>query len=413
MAHRPRARHQRGHGQVPREEHPPQAAGDEPRGRGRASTCGGRREPTLDEVRARIAELVERGSSRRAEGEAVLAAQAAHERRSPASSSAHAAVDRVLRAVASLRGDHRPGRACSTPRPRRSCAARGSTGSILSVVARRASCGRGGPRPRRPRGRPSACSPRCRRHPVAPRAPARRDRGAAPAARDARLRRPARRARVDRATAAIMGWSAYVVAPVAVRSTVVAVLHADRRAATRSTRATPAILWTFAAGAGAGVRERQPAPHAAPRAPPDAAAARAGSTRARASWPTRRSRSSRGRRADVLPQPEELDGPRARADRDRDGSAGARRRPHAPRGRDPAAARRRAHEPRDRRGARDLRRNREVPRQQHPAQAARGEPRRGGRALLRAPGRSAPAAMARRGAACSVRRTAAPQTRTA
>jgi LuxR family transcriptional regulator, regulator of acetate metabolism len=57
-------------------------------------------------------------------------------------------------------------------------------------------------------------------------------------------------ARVDRPTAAVMGWPAYVVAPVAVRSTVVAVLHADRvggDAIELDTR-DAGILWTFAAG---------------------------------------------------------------------------------------------------------------------------------------------------------------------
>jgi DNA-binding NarL/FixJ family response regulator len=53
-------------------------------------------------------------------------------------------------------------------------------------------------------------------------------------------------ARVDRASAALVGWSAYVVAPVAVRSTVVAVLQADRAGGLDARDAS--ILWTFAAG---------------------------------------------------------------------------------------------------------------------------------------------------------------------
>jgi DNA-binding NarL/FixJ family response regulator len=52
--------------------------------------------------------------------------------------------------------------------------------------------------------------------------------------------------RVDRTLTEVMGWSGYVVAPVTVRSTVVAVLHADRRSGLDARDAS--ILWTFAAG---------------------------------------------------------------------------------------------------------------------------------------------------------------------
>ncbi len=54
-------------------------------------------------------------------------------------------------------------------------------------------------------------------------------------------------ARIDPGTAEVMGWSSYVVAPVAVRSTVVAVLQADR-AGGRPDAGDAADLWTFAAG---------------------------------------------------------------------------------------------------------------------------------------------------------------------
>lgn len=56
--------------------------------------------------------------------------------------------------------------------------------------------------------------------------------------------------RVDRPTTAVMGWSGYVVAPVTVRSTVVAVLQADRGAHPRPPvdARDASILWTFAAG---------------------------------------------------------------------------------------------------------------------------------------------------------------------
>jgi len=55
-------------------------------------------------------------------------------------------------------------------------------------------------------------------------------------------------ARVDRATADVMRWSAYVVAPVAVRSTVVAVLHADRGPGGDVEPRDASVLWTFASG---------------------------------------------------------------------------------------------------------------------------------------------------------------------
>ena len=191
-------------------------------------------------------------------------------------------------------------------------------------------------------------------------------------------------ARVDRATADIMGWSEYVVAPVAVRSTVVAVLHADVAGDPLDAR-DAGILWTFATGLAQAYESaslRRTLRHERRQ------------MRRLLGWIDARSSELADatvelvprERADSLPQPEELDGVELRADRDRNGSAVL----------DAVLTRREIeilrlladgpHEPSDRRRARDLGWNREVPRQQHPAQAARGEPRRGRRALLRAPG---------------------------
>ena len=248
--------------------------------------------------------------------------------------------------------------------------------------ARRRHAGRVGPRPRR--SADSRRAPRrAARAPGAPRAPARGDRGAAPAARDARHRRGRRRAGrpCDRGHHGLAGLR---------RGAHRGALDRCRRAA-RGRRGRPARRarrrdpLDVRHRPGAGLRERQPAAHAAPRAPPDAAAA--GLDRRPLQRAGRRDGGARPAGAGRLAAPAggARRGRAARRPRPQR-QRGPRRRPHAPRDRDPAAARRRAHEPCDRRRARDLRWNREVPRQQHPAQAARGEPRRGRRALLRAPG---------------------------
>jgi DNA-binding CsgD family transcriptional regulator len=126
-------------------------------------------------------------------------------------------------------------------------------------------------------------------------------------------------ARVDRSTAAVMGWPAYVVAPVAVRSTVVAVLQADRPGHELGAR-DAGILWTFAAGLAQAYESatlRRTLRHERRQ------------MRRLLTWLD--ARSSELADASIafvareepssLPQPEELDGPAPRPDRDRDASA--------------------------------------------------------------------------------------------
>jgi DNA-binding CsgD family transcriptional regulator len=126
-------------------------------------------------------------------------------------------------------------------------------------------------------------------------------------------------ARVDRPTTAVMAWPAYVVAPVAVRSTVVAVLQADRPGHDLDAR-DAGILWTFAAGLAQAYESatlRRTLRHERRE------------MRRLLAWLDARS----GELADAtisfvareehsaLPQPEELDGPTRRPERDRDASA--------------------------------------------------------------------------------------------
>jgi DNA-binding NarL/FixJ family response regulator len=126
-------------------------------------------------------------------------------------------------------------------------------------------------------------------------------------------------ARVDRGTTAAMGWAAYVVAPVAVRSTVVAVLQADRAGHPLEARDTD-TLWTFAAGLAQAYESatlRRTLRHERRE------------MRRLLGWLDARS----GELADAtiafvahdtpsaLPQPEPGDGPVRRPERDRDGSA--------------------------------------------------------------------------------------------
>jgi DNA-binding CsgD family transcriptional regulator len=126
-------------------------------------------------------------------------------------------------------------------------------------------------------------------------------------------------ARVDRPTAAVMDWPAYVVAPVAVRSAVVAVLQADRPGAELGPR-DAATLWTFAAGLAQlyeSATLRRTLRHERRQ------------MRRLLTWLDARS----GELADAtiafvprtgevsaLPQPDELDGAVRRPERDRDGS---------------------------------------------------------------------------------------------
>jgi DNA-binding CsgD family transcriptional regulator len=121
----------------------------------------------------------------------------------------------------------------------------------------------------------------------------------------------------DRATHAVMGWSAYAVAPVAVRSTVVAVLQADAERELDPRDAS--ILWTFAAGV-AQVYEsaslRRTLRHERRQ------------MRRLLTWLDARSSELAdatiafvSREGSELPQPEEMDGHERRPERERDGSA--------------------------------------------------------------------------------------------
>jgi DNA-binding NarL/FixJ family response regulator len=123
--------------------------------------------------------------------------------------------------------------------------------------------------------------------------------------------------RVDRATTDVMGWSGYVVAPVSVRSTVVAVLQADRADGMDARDAS--ILWTFAAGLAqayesATLRRTLRNERREMRRLLTWLDARSGeladATIAFAS-----------REASELPQPKGMDGAERRPERDRDGSA--------------------------------------------------------------------------------------------
>jgi LuxR family transcriptional regulator, regulator of acetate metabolism len=201
----------------------------------------------LSFVRGRIAELVERLADE-PEGEAVLAAQVAHEhevaRLEETLEERTVASDRAFRAVASLRGITAPN-AMLAAAPE--ALARGSRLDrvILSVpregtLVAEAAHVRDDPAESERLLEALQAQPVALEHPLIETEALRRRR--ATLVSDIQ-----RNPRVDRATAAITGWSGYVVAPVAVRSTVVAVLHADRLAGPALTERDAGILWAFAA----------------------------------------------------------------------------------------------------------------------------------------------------------------------
>ena len=269
---------------------------------------------SLDEVRARIAEvsarLVEDG-----EGEHVAAAQAAQDAELARIEQRTAAVDRVLGAVASLRTITAPAALLSAA-PEALCAGSRLDRAVLSLVRdgvmqAESVYVRDDPQTA------DALLAALREHPV---------RLEHPLVETEALRRAATHvtgvagdARVDRATADIMGWSEYVVAPVAVRSTVVAVLHADVAGDPLDAR-DAGILWTFATGLAQAYESaslRRTLRHERRQ------------MRRLLGWIDARSSELADatvelvprERTDSLPQPEELDGVELRTDRDRNGSA--------------------------------------------------------------------------------------------
>jgi LuxR family transcriptional regulator, regulator of acetate metabolism len=270
---------------------------------------------SLDEVRARIAELsarlVEDG-----QGELVAAAQAAQDAELARIEQRTAAVDRVLGAVASLRTITAPAELLRAA-PEALCAGSRMDRAVLSLVhdgimQAESVYVRDDPRAA------DALLVALRDHPV---------RLEHPLVETEALRRRratlvtgvADDARVDRATADLMGWPAYVVAPIAVRSTVVAVLHADAGGDPLDTRDAE-ILWTFATGLAQAYESaslRRTLRHERRQ------------MRRLLGWIDARSSELADatvelvprERADSLPQPEELDGVELRADRDRNGSA--------------------------------------------------------------------------------------------
>jgi LuxR family transcriptional regulator, regulator of acetate metabolism len=198
-------------------------------------------------VRARIAELVER-LSHEPGADAVLAAQAAHEqevaRLRQALEERVSATDGVVRAVGSLRGITSPSSMLAAAPE---ALARGSRldRAILSVprdgaLAVEAVHVRDDAAASERLLAALQAQPMRLEHPLVETEALRRRRATlVPEVKD--------NPRVDRAVAEITGWSGYVVAPVAVRSTVVAVLHADRPAGPPLTERDAGLLWTFAA----------------------------------------------------------------------------------------------------------------------------------------------------------------------
>jgi DNA-binding CsgD family transcriptional regulator len=200
----------------------------------------------LAEVRARIAELVGR-LEHEPEGDAVLAAQAAHEREvarlQEALAERTAATDRALRAAASLRGITAP-QAMLAAAPEALAGGSALRRVILSVPREGTLVAEAAHVADDPAGSKRLLAalqaqPLPLEHPLLETEALRRRRATLVA--DA-----AANPRVHRATAALTGWSAYVVAPVAVRSSVVAVLHADRPAGRPLTEHDAGIVWTFA-----------------------------------------------------------------------------------------------------------------------------------------------------------------------
>jgi DNA-binding CsgD family transcriptional regulator len=273
-------------------------------------------EPDLDEVRELVAELSER-LAEEGEGDAVAAARATQAAELARIEERTAAVDRVLGAVAGLRTITAPAALLSAA-PEALCSGSRLDRAVLSLV-------RDGVMEadelfvRDDPERSAALLAELQEHPV---------RLEHPLVETEALRR--RRAtlvtgagtdpRVDRTTAAIMGWSEYVVAPIAVRSTVVAVLHADVVSGPALDARDAGILWTFATGLAQAYESaslRRTLRHERRQ------------MRRLLRWIDGRSSELADAtvelvpraREDLLPQPEELDGVELRPERDRNGSA--------------------------------------------------------------------------------------------
>lgn len=265
----------------------------------------------LAEVRGRIAELVALLAEA---GEDVAPAQADHDAGIAALERQATAVDRVLGSVAGLRTITVPAVMLGAA-PEALVAGSEFDRAVLSVVrdgvmTAEAVCVRDDPAASAALLDALRVRPVRLEHPLVETEALRRRRGTLVSAPGAR---------VDAATAAIMGWPGYAVAPVAVRSTVVAVLQADRGPGATPDARDAGILWTFAAGLAQAyetARLRRTLRHERRE------------MRRLLSWLDARS----GELADAtmrfvagddseLAQPKELDGPPRRPGRDRDGSA--------------------------------------------------------------------------------------------
>ena len=188
--------------------------------------------------------------------------------------------------------------------------------------------------------------------------------------------------RVDRDTAQLMGWRSYAAAPLVVGSQVAGVIHADRGRGQQLDVLDRDVLWEFATGLAQAYESTT-----LRRTLRD----ERDQMRQFLDWLGARSSEltdapvtlSAGGHAPLPPPPPLPDSVPGRGRDDRVVFEGLLT---PARARRPAAARRRRHQPRGRRRARDLERDGQVPREQHPAQAARGQPGRGGDALPAADG---------------------------
>ncbi len=274
-------------------------------------------EPDLDEVRELIAELSER-LVEDGEGAAVAATRAAQAAELALIEERTAAVDRVLGAVAGLRTITAPASLLSAA-PEALCSGSRLDRAVLSLVrdgVMEADEVHVRDDPERAAGLLAElqANPVRLEHPLVETEALRRRRATL-------VTGAGDDPRVDRTTAAIMGWSEYVVAPVAVRSTVVAVLHADVAPGGTPLDARDAgILWTFATGLAQAYESaslRRTLRHERRQ------------MRRLLRWIDGRSSELADAtvelvprvREDLLPQPEELDGIELRAERDRNGSA--------------------------------------------------------------------------------------------
>ena len=186
--------------------------------------------------------------------------------------------------------------------------------------------------------------------------------------------------RVDGGAARVMRWTTYAAAPLIVRSSVIGVIHADRGPGVALDVVDRDVLWEFTQGLArtyetASLRRTLRAEGDRMRGFVEWMGTRAGALGDVAGDLVAPGRAP-------LPSPEFADAPRGRLVPGR--SIAVRRAADATRARRAAPARRRAEHEGHRSGAGAVAGDDQVPRQQHPAQAPRGEPGPGRVAVLRA-----------------------------